>query len=123
VNSETKRDWLQPQWWWSVAAGMLVGIALRLVFSAERGEPLSSMSGSFALCAPIVVGAVAVYVAELRERRTWAYYFGLGAMVNVLFVLGTFAILIEGAISSSSLRRCSPCSAGSRACWPAQPAA
>jgi hypothetical protein len=98
VNNEAKRDWRQPQWWWSVAAGMLVGIALRLVFSAAPGEPLSSMSGSFALCAPIVVGAVAVYVAELRERRTWAYYFGLGALVNVLFVLGTFAILIEGAI-------------------------
>jgi hypothetical protein len=98
MNGETKRHALQPNWWWPLAAGVLVGIALRLIFSGEPGEPLSTLSGSFAILAPIVIGAVAVYVAELRERRTWSYYFGLGAMVNVLFVFGTFLVMIEGAI-------------------------
>jgi hypothetical protein len=34
----------------------------------------------------------------LSERRSWFYYFKIGAAANVLFVLGTFLILIEGII-------------------------
>jgi hypothetical protein len=98
MKFQTKRDWLQPKWWWPVPAGMLVGIVLRLVFSGEPGEPLDTMSGSFALFTPIVVGAVTVYVAELRARRTWGYYFGAAALANMLFALGTFLIMIEGMI-------------------------
>ena len=98
MNTQTKRHWPQPNWWWPFAAGVLVGIALRLVFSARPGEPLETMSGSFAVLAPTVVGAVTVYVAELRARHTWLYYFGIAALTNILFVLGTFLILIEGAI-------------------------
>jgi hypothetical protein len=56
------------------------------------------MSGSFVLLVPIVVSAVSVYMAELSERRTWFYYFKIGAAANVLFVMGTFLILIEGII-------------------------
>jgi hypothetical protein len=34
----------------------------------------------------------------LRARRTWTYYFWMGALVNVLFVVGTFVVHIEGLI-------------------------
>ena len=101
MNVETQRDWLQPKWWWPLPAGMLLGIALRLVFSGKPGDGLSTMSGSFVVLAPIVVGAVTVYVAELRARRTWWYYFGVGALANMLFVIGTFLIMIEGLICVS----------------------
>ena len=56
------------------------------------------MSGSFALLAPIAVSAVTVYMAELRARRTWSYYFWMGALANVLFAVGTFLIHVEGLI-------------------------
>lgn len=98
MNVDTKPRWLRPQWWWPLPAGMLLGIALRLVFSGGPNEELSTMSASFVLLAPTAVGAVTVYVAELRERRTWSYYFGTGALANLLFVVGTFMFMLEGLI-------------------------
>ena len=65
---------------------MLLGLALRLIYSGQPGGAYDAMSGSFALLAPIAVSAVTVYVAELRARRTWSYYFWMGALANVLFV-------------------------------------
>lgn len=98
MNTEEIRIALKPRWWWPLPAGVLFGIALRVIFSGEPGGAYSAMSGSFALLAPIAVSAVTVYVAELRERRTWSYYFWMGAMANVLFAVGTFLIDIEGLI-------------------------
>jgi len=95
---EQKLRWLRPQWWWPLPAGMLLGIALRLVFSGGPDDAFTTMSGSFVLLAPTVVGAVTVYIAELRERRSWSYYFGTGALANVLFVVGTFMFMLEGLI-------------------------
>jgi len=94
-DPDARRASLQPRWWWPLPAGMLLGLALRLYFSSED---INAMSASFAVLAPIAMGAVTVYVAELRERRTWSYYFVMGAAVNVLFVFGTLLILIEGLI-------------------------
>ena len=56
------------------------------------------MMGSFALLAPVAVGSVTVFVAELYARRSWVYYFGVGALANMLFILATFLILFEGLI-------------------------
>lgn len=56
------------------------------------------MMASFTLLVPVAVGAVTIYVAERSQRRSWAYYFGAAAGANVLFVLGTFLIVIEGLI-------------------------
>lgn len=95
---ETKPRWLRPQWWWPLPAGMLLGIALRLVFSVGSDDVFTTMSASFVLLAPTAVGAVTVYIAELRERRTWSYYFGMGALANLLFVVGTFMFMLEGLI-------------------------
>ena len=98
MNTEEIHVTLRPRWWWPLLAGVLFGLILRMVYSGEPGDMFETMSGSFALLAPIAVSAVTVYVAELRARRTWAYYFWMGALANVLFVVGTFLIHIEGLI-------------------------
>ncbi len=53
---------------------------------------------SFVLLAPLAVSAISVVMAERSARRSWGYYFGIGAAANSLFVLGTLAILVEGII-------------------------
>jgi hypothetical protein len=98
MNTEEIHVTLRPRWWWPLLAGVLFGLVLRMLYSGKPGDMFETMSGSFALLAPIAVSAVTVYVAELRARRTWAYYFWMGALANVLFVTGTFLIHIEGLI-------------------------
>ncbi|HET8699937.1 MAG TPA: SRPBCC domain-containing protein [Gammaproteobacteria bacterium] len=83
---------------WPLAGGALAGLVLRIVFSGGWGAPYTAMMASFVLLAPVLVGAVAVYLAERTQRRTWGYYFAAGAGANALFVLGTLLILIEGFI-------------------------
>jgi hypothetical protein len=56
------------------------------------------MHPAFIGFAPLAVGAVTVYVAELSERRSWRYYLFAGMLANVLFVMATMAMLIEGLI-------------------------
>jgi len=84
--------------WLPVAVGVMTGIALRLVFSSRPGLPYAAMMSSFVLLVPLLVGAATVYVAETQRRRTWAYYVWAPVLANVLFVLGTMAIMIEGLI-------------------------
>jgi hypothetical protein len=83
---------------WPPLAGALVGVALRIVFSGRPNEPFHAMMGAFALLAPVLVAVVTVYVAERKERRSWAYYFGAAALANMLFITGTLLVLIEGLI-------------------------
>jgi len=54
------------------------------------------MEASFIYLSPVIVGAITVYVAERRRRRTWAYYASASAFANVIYVLGTLLVLIEG---------------------------
>jgi hypothetical protein len=84
--------------WLPVAAGITTGIVLRLIFSGRPGLPYSAMMSSFVLLVPLLVGAVTVYIAETQHRRSWAYYVWAPVLANVLFVLGTMAIMIEGLI-------------------------
>lgn len=84
--------------WWPLAIGALTGIALRLIFSGTPGGVFEAMQAAFIYFAPIAVGGVTVYVAELKKRRTWSYYIWTPVVANALFVLGTMAILIEGVI-------------------------
>jgi hypothetical protein len=84
--------------WWPMLAGALAGIALRVAFWGKPGDPYAPMTASFIYLAPIVVGAVTVYAAERRRRRSWAYYFWAPLLANVLFVIGTLAVLLEGLI-------------------------
>ena len=67
MNTEEIRISLKPQWWWPLAGGVLLGIALRAIYSGQPGGAYDAMSGSFALLAPIAVSAVTVYIAELRD--------------------------------------------------------
>jgi hypothetical protein len=89
---------LSPRWWWPLAIGVVVGIALRLVFSGRAGGPYNAMMSSFTLLVPALVGAVTVVTAEWTRRRSWAYYFFTAALANALFVFGTLALSIEGLI-------------------------
>jgi hypothetical protein len=84
--------------WWPVVAGALMGIALRLVFSTEPGSAYSAMAWPFITFAPIAIGAVTVYVAEKKARRSWGYYVRASALAATLTVLGTLLIMIEGLI-------------------------
>jgi uncharacterized protein YndB with AHSA1/START domain len=79
-------------------AGVLTGLILRIVFSGEPDHAFAAMLASFIYGAPILVGMVTVYVAESIKRRTWGYYLAAGFIANVLFVLGTLVVLIEGLI-------------------------
>jgi hypothetical protein len=83
---------------WPVAAGALLGIALRLVYSGAPDGPYAAMSSGFIYFAPIVVGAVTAFVAERQARRSVAYHTVASVLANILFVIGTMAMLLEGLI-------------------------
>lgn len=80
------------------AAGVIAGLLMRFVFSGGEDDPLSVMSGAFVFGAPLLIGAVTVFVAERLTPRSWGYYAGSGAGAAILFVLGTMLIMIEGLI-------------------------
>ena len=79
-------------------AGVVAGLVLRLVFSGRPGHSYAAMMGSFIYLSPLLVGAVTVYVAELQQRRTWGYYLWAPFVANVLYVLGTMVIMLEGLV-------------------------
>ena len=62
-----------------------------------RGLP-DAMGWAFIYLAPLAVGAVTVFVAERRRRRSYRYYFWAPMTANAFFVIGTMAIMIEGLI-------------------------
>jgi len=84
--------------WWPLAGGVLVGLALRLIFSGKAGDAYAPMMQTFILASPALVAVVTVYIAETKARRSWSYYFLMPALANILFVLGTLAIMVEGLI-------------------------
>jgi hypothetical protein len=84
--------------WWPLLVGGAAGVLLRLVFFGQPGNPYAAMMASFIYLAPIVVGAVTVYAAERSRRRAWGYYLWAPFVANVLFVLGTLLIMVEGLI-------------------------
>jgi hypothetical protein len=81
---------------WPFLGGALAGVALRLVFSGSAGHAYAAMMQSFILGSPALVAVVTVYLAELKSRRKWLYYFLAPAFSTTLFVLGTLIIMIEG---------------------------
>lgn len=84
--------------WWPLLAGALAGIVLRLAFWGRPGDSYAVMMGTFIYLAPMLVGAVTVYVAETTQRRSWGYYLWAPFLANAIFVLGTLLIMIEGLI-------------------------
>jgi len=94
---EPKKD-LPFSKYWPLLAGVLAGLALRLLFQGKPGQSWAPMMASFIYLAPILVGAVTVYVAEKTKRRSWGYYIWTAFLANVFFVLGTLLVMIEGLI-------------------------
>jgi hypothetical protein len=84
--------------WWPLAGGVAVGLVLRLIFSGKAGDAYTPMMQSFILASPVLIAVVTVYIAETQARRSWSYYFLMPAFANILFVVGTLMILIEGLI-------------------------
>jgi hypothetical protein len=82
--------------WWPLVGGAISGVILRVLFMLGGGFEV--MGASFIFLAPIVVGAVTVYLAERQQRRSIIYYFAVPCFANMLFVLGTLIIMIEGII-------------------------
>jgi len=82
--------------WWPLAGGVLVGLALRLIFSGMAGAAYTPMMLSFIFASPLLIAVVTVYIAEMKARRAWSYYFLMPALANILFVAGTLAVLLEG---------------------------
>src|SRR5579863_9675573 len=97
-NSPAPPKSLRTYWWWPLAAGVAYGVSIRLIFSGEAGGPYNAMMSSFTLLVPVLVGAVTILAAERTARRSWSYYFWAAAAANVLFVIGTLALTIEGLI-------------------------
>jgi hypothetical protein len=85
-------------WWVPLMAGAVLGLALRLIFAGGAGDPFTVMSSAYFLLSPFAVGAVTVYVAERETRRTWEYHLVAPIAATALYVVGSFAMLIEGLI-------------------------
>jgi uncharacterized protein YndB with AHSA1/START domain len=85
-------------WIFPLGLGAATGLLYRLVFMGSPDGPWNVMLSAFVLLVPVAVGAVTVYVAERSRRHSWAYYFWAPFGANVLFVVGTFLVLIEGLI-------------------------
>ena len=82
--------------WWPVVWGVLAGLVLRYIYSGMPGSAYAAMLDSFIMGSPLVVGAVTVYVAELKERRSWGYYFTAPVLATLIYVACTLLLIIEG---------------------------
>jgi len=82
--------------WWPVGWGALAGLLLRLLFWGKPETAYAAMLDSFILGSPTLVGAVTVYMAERKFRRSWSYYFVAPAIATLFYVIGSLLILIEG---------------------------
>ena len=89
-------DRLPYRGWWPLAGGVAAGLVLRLIYSGKAGGAYTPMMQSFIYASPVLVAVVTVYIAETKARRSWSYYFLMPALANILFVVGTLLILVEG---------------------------
>ena len=71
---------------------------MRLVFFGNPGSSYAAMTAAFIYLSPLIVGAITVYVAETRQRRSWGYYLLAPFLANILYVVGTLLANIEGLI-------------------------
>lgn len=85
--------WLLP-----LLGGAAAALVMRLVFSGSPGQRYSAMLGTFIYLAPVLGGAVTVYLAERIRRRSFWYYLWAPWCATALFVGGTLMIYIEGLI-------------------------
>jgi hypothetical protein len=93
-----RRSVLPYSKWWPFVVGIAVGLAARLVFSGNAGGAYTAMMASFLFLVPLLVGAVTVYIAETRQRRSWSYYLWAPVLANALTIVGTLVVQVEGLI-------------------------
>ncbi len=96
-----KRPTLPFASWKPIATGALYGLLMRTLFSSDviaGSEGADVMTNAFVVFVPIVVGALTVYFAHTQRPRTVSYYVFAPWLSVALFVAGTAAALIEGAI-------------------------
>jgi uncharacterized protein YndB with AHSA1/START domain len=96
----SKPEPLRLPFWglYAIAIGALFGLGMRMLFSGDPGGPYAAMMASFIFYAPFAVGALTTYLNERRARSSKTFHAVAGALANMLFVFGTFAMLIEGLI-------------------------
>jgi len=94
----THSDRLPFSGWWALLAGALTGLAMRFIFFGKPGSNNSAMMAAFIYISPVIVGAITVYLAERRQRRSWSYYAWAPALANVIYVVGTLVVYIEGIV-------------------------
>lgn len=85
-------------WFWPLLVGAGVSLLLRIAFSGGPGGAYSAMLGSFIYLAPVLCGAVTVFMAERTRRRSWHYYVWAPWLSTLLMVAGSLMIFIEGLI-------------------------
>jgi len=87
--------------WLPFVFGALYGLAGRAVFSgwvfAGHQMP-EAMSAGFIFGVPIAIGAITVYLAEKKKRRSYLYYIFAPWLSVAGFIAGTAIALIEGSI-------------------------
>jgi hypothetical protein len=98
AGAESSSIFSGKRWLWPTLLGTLIGIVLRLAFHGHPRYPYSAMMASFALLAPVAIGAVTVVAAERTARRSWSYYFWAAASANALCAVVALLVTIEGII-------------------------
>ena len=93
---EQSDEWLPFSRLWPVAVGALTGVVLRLIFIGDPGQAYSAMGFGLVVLGPIAVGAITVYVAERKQRRTLRYHIAASLGATALYVAGSLVILVEG---------------------------
>jgi hypothetical protein len=83
---------------WPLLVGVLLGLGLRLAFFDHPNEASRVMEYPFIYFVPLAIGAITVYVAETRKRRSWSYYFWVPVLSTCIWIIGTLLIMIEGLI-------------------------
>lgn len=81
-----------------VFGGALIGLVLRLIFNGAPGSAWAPMLVVFILIAPVVIGAVTVYLAERRQARGLRYHFFAPWLSVGLCMAGAMLFVLEGAI-------------------------
>jgi hypothetical protein len=83
-------------------AGAGAGMLMRLAMDDEAPRPFGRvgqvMEFAFVYLVPFAVGALTAWLAERQRRRSLGRHFLAGAAANVLFVVGTLLLHIEGVI-------------------------
>lgn len=86
--------------WLGLAAGILYGVAARVVFTYHRFEDVfyGVMSIGFIVLVPLTLGVLTVYFGSKQKRRSWAYWIFMPWVPCVILMATALLIGWEGSI-------------------------